>query len=518
MAASLLGRVLGTVGYYAHGLQTYCLLFFLSIRSGSFFRKTSEREANDLAIGMYSCGEPEWKLTDTFAARDELWNLSKSPLPGFSHHFQKLRNGKQLHYISSQPLQPQSGNLVIFIHGFPDSYAMWRPLLSEASMPTSEVTYVAVDMPGFGGSDALDIHDSSVLEALAEFIIAMRDTFLSDGDLKTGGTGEIMQNVYVVAHDWGGVLTNRLASEAPSLADRFIIINGPPADLMFANSRRILESSRKIFKQFQQAPWTNFGCLRKAIHTARPLIRQLLMSGYIFAFNLPKVMVRYLGSGGNLAFMRGVHAIQTREKNSKLFIPEALAATLGPSLNECGTSVSDGVNGSAGAGYSADVKYRAKSPANAFWVMTSFYRDGPASKRWNKSLQLIADLYALDADASESSSPARRRSSSSASSALFTPQIKGMLQAPTTVIWGEEDRALSRALCMDGLSDFLAKDSEVIALPRSGHWTPLEPESRAAIARVVGTYAADRNNELTGRSVLKEVTEVYHDAWQAVKK
>ena len=78
---------------------------------------------------------------------------------------------------------------------------------------------MAVDLPGYGGSDGLTTYDStSVLEAVAEFIMRMRDTYLTQGD---SGRGPVI----VVGHDWGTVVGFRLAAEAPALADRFILSN-----------------------------------------------------------------------------------------------------------------------------------------------------------------------------------------------------------------------------------------------------------------------------------------------------
>ena len=68
------------------------------------------------------------------------------------------------------------------------------------------------------------------------------------------------------------------------------------------------------------------------------------------------------------------------------------------------------------------------------------------------------------------------------------------MHAPATIIWGEKDLACSKAICLDGIGDYLAKDSEVTLLPRSGHWTPIEVESRAALARVIGMYATNGGN------------------------
>ncbi|ETN40628.1 uncharacterized protein HMPREF1541_04905 [Cyphellophora europaea CBS 101466] len=495
MAQSAFHRLLGGFAFYSVALFTYALLFFLSIRNGSFFREASEKDENDLAL-----------------ERDRYWNLSKQPFPGFDHHFHTLRNGRKLHYVCNKEQKPQSGNLMILIHGFPDSFVLWKGLLQEPAVPLTEATWVAVDLPGYGGSDSFDKYDVAVLEALAEFIVAMRDTFLTiDGD------GVPQASTYIVAHDWGAVLSFRLASEAPSLADRFILTNGPHVALSFANRDRIAHSSEKIFKQFRRSPWQNFGCLGKSLKALSPLFIQALMFGYIASFHLPVQMVKYLGTGGNLAFIRGCHSVQRGSKKIELYIAEALAGTLGPGPQECKVTSAQATNGS-NQGYGESVLQRAKSPAIAFWHQTCYYRDGASYKPWTKSLETIADLYALDSAASESSSPARRRSSSSASSGLFTPQITGLLHAPATVLWGLKDRACGKQICLDGMGDYLAKDSEIVLLPRSGHWTPLEPDSRVALARVVGMYAESQENAVARASVTKFVGEVYEGAVQVTKK
>lgn len=81
---------------------------------------------------------------------------------------------------------------------------------------------LAPDLPGYGGTDSLDIYGpTEILETLTEFIITVRDQYkVYDGD------GRTKRRVIIVAHDWGAILAFRLAAEAPQLADRFIISNG----------------------------------------------------------------------------------------------------------------------------------------------------------------------------------------------------------------------------------------------------------------------------------------------------
>jgi hypothetical protein len=244
---------------------------------------------------------------------------------------------------------------------------------------------------------------------------------------------------------------------------------------------------------------------------------QLLLFAYQFVFHLPFALVTWLGVGGNFAFLRGAHKISHGKSSANYNMADSLAVTFGPSEPECKPMSHSGMNGAISEGYGNTVAKRAKSEKAVFWSMTRYYTDGLASKPWTKSLETIAELYALDSEASESSSPARRRSSSSNSSALFPTIYKGALQAPTTVLWGEMDQACTRGVCIDGIGDYLARDSEVILLPRSGHWTPVEAESRAALASVIGLYAKASTQDSIP-SVLKHVTEVYEGATIMVRK
>ena len=156
-------------------------------------------------------------------ARDRFWNLSKT-WSGFSHYCITLRNGFRFHYVSNDlPGNPAADKpLIILIHGFPDSWAVWRHLLKSKALQEA-ATLVAVDLPGYGGTDSLEEYSSTnVLESLAGFIIAIRAKYRIDTD-----AGARQRRTVIVGHDWGCVLSMRLAAEAPQLADRFILSNGP---------------------------------------------------------------------------------------------------------------------------------------------------------------------------------------------------------------------------------------------------------------------------------------------------
>jgi pimeloyl-ACP methyl ester carboxylesterase len=89
-------------------------------------------------------------------------------------------------------------------------------------------TLVAVDLPGFGGSDSFPHYGATeVCEALTEFIVATREQYLDPSDADSGRGDGQGDRVFIVGHDWGCLLACRLAAEAPCLANRFVVTNAP---------------------------------------------------------------------------------------------------------------------------------------------------------------------------------------------------------------------------------------------------------------------------------------------------
>lgn len=108
---------------------------------------------------------------------------------------------------------------MIFFHGFPDSCIMWRTLLADSTIPVRSAKIVCLDLPNYGGSDTVDKCDVTILEAVTEFVVAMRELHEQQGADE--------YSTVIVAHDWGCVIGFRLAAEAPVIADRFVLSNGP---------------------------------------------------------------------------------------------------------------------------------------------------------------------------------------------------------------------------------------------------------------------------------------------------
>ncbi len=155
-------------------------------------------------------------------ARDKLWRTDVCP-NGLTHAFFECADGIKLHYVTNRSPHWKFGNsnLVIFLHGFPDSWIMWRTFLASRNL-SEHSTLVALDLPGYGGSDGLpDYGATSVLEAVTAFVLAMREQHFAESYDDAAERGRVL----LVGHDWGALIAYRLAAEAPMLADRFIVSN-----------------------------------------------------------------------------------------------------------------------------------------------------------------------------------------------------------------------------------------------------------------------------------------------------
>ncbi|PGH32461.1 hypothetical protein GX50_04761 [[Emmonsia] crescens] len=490
----LISGLLMTLGAF-YGLYTFFKYGVLAIWAGSFFRRSTEKEKLELLL-----------------AKDRLWNLSKK-WEGFSHHFITLRDGFKFHYVSNDHISTDissprleatetetSKPLVIFVHGFPDSWAVWRHILPSPPL-WERSTVVAVDLPGYGGTDSLPKYGAAeVMEHLAEFIIAIRRKYGIDTDDDYEDVGPADEKphagkVIYVGHDWGALLGFRLASEAPRLADRFILTNGPLLPLAKSNLAHAWESSEKMFKTFLRNPFHSHTLLLRAISRLKPLFRQLTLSDYIFAFQIPMPMVRYLASGGNYSFLKTIH-VQAAGKVGEFTVrdaEESMASTLGPGAAEFKTTTEDGEQ------YPPSVARRIE--IGNFGDTASYYRDGTAVGTWHKSLEIISALYGLGEP---------RRTSTGMAMQDGPP---GALRANATILWGEQDTALDPLVMLEGIADYLVHGSQLVMLPRTAHFSPMEVEGRVAIEKAVGWAVGGEKGDVGAM-----IAEVYPGAVVTVKK
>ena len=133
---------------------------------------------------------------------------------------------------------PADGPLVLLLHGFPELSESWRevlPRLAEAGFRA-----VAPDLRGYGGTERpAEGYD---LDTLAGDVVQLARHLQPD------------RPVYLVGHDWGGVIAYHVAAMHPEVVERLAVVNAPHPERM----------AREIWKP-----------------------GQLLRSWYIFFFQLP---------------------------------------------------------------------------------------------------------------------------------------------------------------------------------------------------------------------------------------
>jgi epoxide hydrolase 4 len=121
------------------------------------------------------------------------------------HSFANI-NGIKMHYASDG-----KGELMLFLHGFPEYWAMWEKQLEEFG---KDHLAVAPDMRGFNLSSAPSDVQQYKQRILMEDIRQLAE-YLGH------------KKFTLVAHDWGGAVAWTFAMFFPQYLSRLIIINAP---------------------------------------------------------------------------------------------------------------------------------------------------------------------------------------------------------------------------------------------------------------------------------------------------
>jgi epoxide hydrolase 4 len=121
------------------------------------------------------------------------------------HSFADI-NGIRMHYASSG-----KGELILFLHGFPEYWAMWKKQLEEFG---KDHLAVAPDMRGFNLSSAP-----------ADVKQYKQNILMDDIRLLAERLG--YKEFTLVAHDWGGAVAWTFAMFFPQYLKKLVIINSP---------------------------------------------------------------------------------------------------------------------------------------------------------------------------------------------------------------------------------------------------------------------------------------------------
>jgi len=372
---------------------------------------------------------------------------------------------------------------------------IWQHYLKNTKLAAKAVL-IAVDLPGYGGSDSLPNYGpDQVLNVLSDFILRMREQYIQPDSEGNGRRGRVL----IVAHDWGALLAFRLAAEAPQLADRFILSNAVHPPLAFANINTRLQAASHMLSSWKHAPG-NLRLLGKAFANIKPVLKQIIKSGYVFVFNLPSPLCSAIGSLGDFWMLRFLNAATvSRDPKQPLtgsHGAETLASSVGPGPNQCVVVNSPTQNTDPNPGSSDnknttcappplcyDDAVRRRASSGGWSEKLRLYRDGCLRRPWTKSLEVLWCLNQLE---NSDETLMRRRQSSGSTAGLFEVGPEGVLGAPTTVIWGREDIAIENCIAIEGLGDYFGvRNSQLVVIGRCGHWTPVERLGESVFETVI---------------------------------
>ena len=121
--------------------------------------------------------------------------------------------GVKIHYVAQG-----QGPLVVLIHGFPDYWATWKPLMK--TLNAAGYRTAALDLRGYNLSD----------KPQGEAAYAMPNLV---GDVAAVIRAEGRPNAVVVGHDWGAAIAWNVAMTRPELVSRLVILSVPhPAGML----------------------------------------------------------------------------------------------------------------------------------------------------------------------------------------------------------------------------------------------------------------------------------------------
>jgi pimeloyl-ACP methyl ester carboxylesterase len=134
--------------------------------------------------------------------------LAAAAPPPIEHDYAEV-NGVRLHYAKSG-----SGQLMLFLHGFPEFSYAWNHQLQEFGR---DHLAVAPDMRGYNLSSKPAGVDQYRMPLLIEDVRALAATLGYGTDRK----------FILVGHDWGGVVAWAYAAAHPGTIDKLVIVNAP---------------------------------------------------------------------------------------------------------------------------------------------------------------------------------------------------------------------------------------------------------------------------------------------------
>ncbi|MBU4317048.1 MAG: alpha/beta hydrolase [Proteobacteria bacterium] len=104
------------------------------------------------------------------------------------------------------------GPVVLFLHGWPESWYSWRHQIM--ALANAGYRVIAPDMPGFGGTDRLPRMEDYNIITIAGYIVGLLDSIEE-------------QSVGLIGHDWGAVISWDLVKLYPARFSRLVALSVP---------------------------------------------------------------------------------------------------------------------------------------------------------------------------------------------------------------------------------------------------------------------------------------------------
>ena len=152
-------------------------------------------------------------------------------VPGVEHRFLEV-DGIEVHLAEAGPPEAPP---VLLLHGFPQHWYLWRPLLERLG---NEYRLLAPDLRGFGWTEAPGYGYDT-------------ETFAADQLALLDALG--VERAAVIGHDWGGITAFILAIRHPGRVSALLSLNVPPP-FSRLTARLVLEQWRTWYAALLASP------------------------------------------------------------------------------------------------------------------------------------------------------------------------------------------------------------------------------------------------------------------------